>query len=409
MDRSCPFLLLMLSCYSGCVHSEELSLTPIELAPVPCNDKAVGKLSRLAMTYINEDRPDGYKFALNRVANVHLHAQGPAGNVYYLDLDVLETKCHLGSPKPWKRCGIRPFMETQISGNCNTTLLYTPEGYTYLYSYDCTLVPDPPEKLQQTCPTCPLLLPVESQQAVNAARITLASYRRQFLRGAELGVKTITRASAQAVPEKSSFVEYTVQGCPEGLTERGTCQRLTLDSDTETAGFCVGSVHGNMKLNPDVHVSCEMFKVQNVDFLRPVQPQSHGLPADAATPTFPSTILDLGNDTLQPVFTDPAVPPAVQPPPPGPTLIQPAPSDPSVVVNPSVPHSSSSSESAEGLSDSSSEEIGGPVALRPPVNFRYQRRNRRKRQAHDPVFLSEFPSGFSPFRSCPGPSRYTTV
>lgn len=75
MDRSSPFLLLMLSCYSVCVHGEELSLTPIELAPVPCNDKAVGKLSRLAMTYINEDRPDGYKFALNRVANVHLHAQ----------------------------------------------------------------------------------------------------------------------------------------------------------------------------------------------------------------------------------------------------------------------------------------------------------------------------------------------
>lgn len=140
---------------------------------------------------------------------------------------------------------------------------------------DITLIrADPPEKLQQTCPTCPLLLPVESQQAVNAARITLASYRRQFIRGAELGVKTIMRASAQvwlglnvkesrtisepldtltwphifpsvasaivmllyifqAVPEKSSFVEYTVQGCPEGLTERGTCQRLTLDSDSE--------------------------------------------------------------------------------------------------------------------------------------------------------------------------------
>lgn len=145
--------------------------------------------------------------------------------------------------------------------------------------------------------------------------------------------------------------------------------------------------------------------LQNVDFLRPVQPQSHGLPADAATPTFPPTILD----PLQPDFTDPTVPPAVQPPPPGPTLSQPAPSDPSVVVNPSVPLSSSSSESAEGLSDSSSEEIGGPVALRPPVDFRYQRRDRRKRQAHNPVFLSEFPSGFSPFRSCPGPSRYTTV
>lgn len=50
-------------------------MAPIELSPIPCNDKAVEKLSRLAITYINEDRTDGYKFALNRVANVHLHAQ----------------------------------------------------------------------------------------------------------------------------------------------------------------------------------------------------------------------------------------------------------------------------------------------------------------------------------------------
>lgn len=29
----------------------------------------------------------------------------------------------------------------QISGICNTTMLHTIEGYSYLYSYDCTLVP----------------------------------------------------------------------------------------------------------------------------------------------------------------------------------------------------------------------------------------------------------------------------
>lgn len=46
--------------------------------------------------------------------------QGPAGNVYYLDLDVLETKCHIGSPKPWKRCDIRPFMET-VGLTCAST------------------------------------------------------------------------------------------------------------------------------------------------------------------------------------------------------------------------------------------------------------------------------------------------
>uniref|UniRef100_A0A668ADB0 Si:ch211-262h13.5 n=1 Tax=Myripristis murdjan TaxID=586833 RepID=A0A668ADB0_9TELE len=361
-----------------------LLLAPIELAPIPCNDKAVEKLSRLAVTYINEDRADGYKFALNRIANVHLHAQGPAGNVYYLDLDVLETKCPIGSPKPWKRCDIRPFMETQISGNCNTTILHTTEGYTYLYSYDCTLVPDPPEKLQQTCPTCPLLLPADSQVAVNAARITLDSYRRQSTLGAGLGVKKITRASAQ-VP---------------------------------TAGFCAGSVHGDMDYHPDVQVSCEMFKLQ----VEPVQPQGHDL-IDPVIPTFPPVIPDPGNDPAQPPAVQPEVPPPAVP-----TAFDPAPFDPSVFVNPSHPLTSSSSESEEGMGvlnqqqppppgfDSSSEEIAGLVALRPPFNFRYQKPDRKKRQAlqeatpvHQPIFLSDFPSGSSPFRSCPGPARYTTV
>uniref|UniRef100_A0A665TT47 Alpha-2-HS-glycoprotein-like n=1 Tax=Echeneis naucrates TaxID=173247 RepID=A0A665TT47_ECHNA len=357
-------MLVLLSSLLSVVCGESFPLAPSEPAPVPCNDKAVEKLSRLAVTYINEDRNDGYKFALNRIANVHLHAQGPAGNVYYLDLEVLETKCHIGSPKPWKRCDIRPFMETQISGNCKTTILHTPEGYSYLYSYDCTLVPDPPEKLQQICPHCPLLLPTDSPQAVKTAQLTLASYKRKSKLGTRLGVKKITRAAEQV---RCWMVEKKPQG------------------------FCAGSVHGDIKINPEVQVSCEMFKIQPV----PSDPTSH-----------------------------PPLQPATVPPKP----IHPVPFDPSVEVDPSKPLTSSSSESSErlvdlqqqppvvGSFDSSSEEIGGPMALRPPFNFRYQRHDRKKRQAlmgtsppYSPVFLHDFPSGLSPFRSCPGPARYTTA
>lgn len=77
MDKSrCAFSLpLMFYALSMFSPGACFVLGPIELAPIPCNDKAVEKLSRLAVTYINEDRTEGYKFALNRVANVHLHAQ----------------------------------------------------------------------------------------------------------------------------------------------------------------------------------------------------------------------------------------------------------------------------------------------------------------------------------------------
>ncbi|XP_077573400.1 fetuin-B [Stigmatopora nigra] len=416
------FYILMLR-----LNVEGIALVPIELAPIPCNDKAVEKLSRLSLTYINEDRSEGYKFALNRVANVHLHAQGPAGNIYYLDLDVLETKCHIRSPKPWKRCDVRPFMETQISGNCNATILHTSEGYTYLYSYECTLVPDPAEKLQQTCPACPILLPVDSQQAVLAVQVSLASYKRRSTVGASLGVKRITRAAEKTVPVKARFVEYTVQECLEGVTEKGTCQGLTPTSDTETAGFCTASVHGDLHAQPDVQVSCEIFKTQNVDVLRPLQPQGHDRPLKPYIPTPPpfddqgekknSGQIDsklLPDPTPSPFYTTSH--PDAQPATLAPTRIPSRPVNPS--LNPSITFSSSSSESDEvdESFESSSEEMGGPLALRPPFGFHYKRHDRKKRQAlaesspsHKPTFLSDFPSGPSPFRSCPGPSRYTTV
>lgn len=165
---------------------------------------------------------------------------------------------------------------------------------------------------------------------------------------------------------------------------------------------------------------------QNVDVVRPLQPQGHELLQTSETPTFPAPPDNPGNDA-QPATADPPSPTVAQPLALDPTAAPQIPSDASTAVKPSVPLTSSSSESEETLPnlqnpanprplDSSSEETGGPVALRPPFNFRYQRRDRKKRQAlmetppsHQPVFLSEFPSGTSPFRSCPGPSRYATV
>lgn len=85
MDKHTGFTLLplfyLLSTQTPClVCGQDIGFAvPVELAPIPCNDKAVEKLSRLAVTYINEDRSEGYKFALNRIASVHLHAQVSSG------------------------------------------------------------------------------------------------------------------------------------------------------------------------------------------------------------------------------------------------------------------------------------------------------------------------------------------
>lgn len=68
---------------------------------------------------------------------LHCACQGPAGNVYYLDLDVLETKCHISSPKPWKRCDIRPFMETVGHTHTHTSTKKKRKALVLCFYYTC--------------------------------------------------------------------------------------------------------------------------------------------------------------------------------------------------------------------------------------------------------------------------------
>lgn len=390
-----------------------LGATATHLSPVPCDDKSVDKLARLAMTYINEDRQTGYKFALNRVYNVHVHPQGPAGKVYYLDLDVLETKCHILSPKSWKRCDIRPFMETQISGNCNTTVLHTPEGFSYLYSYDCTLVPDPPEKLQRTCPDCPLLLAVDSETAVSTARTTLHKHNHQSTLPVKLTISTITRASHQISPVAASFVEYTVQECSVAPVQDVLCEPA--EAGKGAVGFCVGAVFGAVPGQKVVQVSCEIFHPERIGIsVAAGIPQLEGKSAtrQEAPPPPPPPVTR--PDAHIPAYQDPS--------PAGARLVDPVqqiiPHGPR--PQPPRPHASSSESSESAERDcSSSEEIPVSVRIaRPPLNFRYAalRQKRQKRQEPSaitpplsPTFLPVFPSSPSPFRSCPGTARYTTV
>lgn len=56
---------------------------------------------------------------------------------------------------------------------------------------------DPPEKLQQTCPACPLLLPVDSPRAVHAAGLTLYKFNTQSTLPSSLALQNLTRASVQ--------------------------------------------------------------------------------------------------------------------------------------------------------------------------------------------------------------------
>uniref|UniRef100_A0A8B9QGF9 Alpha 2-HS glycoprotein n=1 Tax=Apteryx owenii TaxID=8824 RepID=A0A8B9QGF9_APTOW len=79
--------------------------------PLGCDDPESEAAAELAVNYINDHSHHGYKFALNRIENVRVLPQVSEELILFLELDLLETKCHILSPTPLENCTVRSFTE----------------------------------------------------------------------------------------------------------------------------------------------------------------------------------------------------------------------------------------------------------------------------------------------------------
>lgn len=119
-----------------------------------CTDANTVFVAGEAIDKINKDRTTGYVYSLERVSNVHQtrhvselacdcvmlvntcihlisrmnwlmlcsnlsseiisHSQAETGVVFYLTIDILETKCHVLSKKSYKECESRNFGENPV-------------------------------------------------------------------------------------------------------------------------------------------------------------------------------------------------------------------------------------------------------------------------------------------------------
>lgn len=133
--KQCVLLLLLAFV---CIHTAPTGNLP----PSSCKDANTAFAAGEAINKINQDRTTGYVFSLERVSNVHqtrhvslrlyvilvnagthfiprmsynvysrdlmsemiFHSQGETGVVFYLTIDILETKCHVLSKKSYKEC-----------------------------------------------------------------------------------------------------------------------------------------------------------------------------------------------------------------------------------------------------------------------------------------------------------------
>ncbi|XP_030712629.1 alpha-2-HS-glycoprotein isoform X1 [Globicephala melas] len=201
----CLVLLLCLAQLCAC--------RSVPHGPIPgyrepaCDDPETEQAALAAVDYINKHLPHGYKHILNQIESVKVWPRRPTGEVFDLEIDTLETTCHVLDPTPLANCSVRQLKEHAVEGDCDFNVLKQ-DGEFSVLSAKCDSSPDSAEDVHKVCPDCPLLAPLNDSRVVHAVEAALAAFNAQK-NGSYFQLVEISRA--QFVPLSASVtVEFAV-------------------------------------------------------------------------------------------------------------------------------------------------------------------------------------------------------
>uniref|UniRef100_W5U9A4 Fetuin-B n=1 Tax=Ictalurus punctatus TaxID=7998 RepID=W5U9A4_ICTPU len=202
--KQCMLLLLAFVC----VHGGPTGVLP----PSCCKDATTVFVAGEAIDKINQDRTTGYVFSLERVSNVHQTPHGETGEVFYLTIDILETKCHVLSKKSYKDCESRNFGENPVYGQCKAAIYVNkPQRVSRLYKYSCSIRPVSASKIVQVCPDCPTLISLDNKEVEKTVKLGLEKFNKESGLPNYFAPLNITRAISQGGLITMYSVEFTIQ------------------------------------------------------------------------------------------------------------------------------------------------------------------------------------------------------
>ncbi|NXG44559.1 FETUA protein, partial [Psilopogon haemacephalus] len=224
-------------------------------APLSCDDPESEAAAEAAVNYINGHSHHGYKFTLNRIENIRVLPQGPSNEVIFLELDLLETICHILSPTPLANCTVRSFTDHAVEGECDLKLQKV-NGKLSVLASKCHSKADSSEDLLQRCPDCPPLAIFNDTEVQKAVTEALSDYNSKNA-GAYLKLLEIGRAKIQYHPAHIVFVEFAVAAtnCSTAEANVEACQLLP--DDQSNFGFCTATKV--IRPSQELQVNCQLY------------------------------------------------------------------------------------------------------------------------------------------------------
>ncbi|XP_044218003.1 alpha-2-HS-glycoprotein 1 [Thunnus albacares] len=134
---------------------------------VTCSEDSGAAAARLAMHHINEQHDHGYKFRLSEIQGIKV-VKVDGGCDVELQLDLLETKCHVVNPRHFEDCEIREETEWEVMANC-TIMMTVKNDDAKVTKYECdTRQAKTDMEMMRICPDCSTLIPLYSPEGMKS-------------------------------------------------------------------------------------------------------------------------------------------------------------------------------------------------------------------------------------------------
>ncbi|KAK0154951.1 Alpha-2-HS-glycoprotein [Merluccius polli] len=142
-----------------------------DISRPPCDSPDAEAAAIVAQDYLNAQHTHGYKYVLNRIEDIKIISTPIGDTTYILEVDLLQTECHVLDPTPLANCSVRPKWLTAIEGDCEVVLKKV-GGALSVIAFKCKTE----ESTEDLCLNCPTLLPLNHTGGLDFVNASLGSF-----------------------------------------------------------------------------------------------------------------------------------------------------------------------------------------------------------------------------------------
>ncbi|KAK1786800.1 hypothetical protein P4O66_017192 [Electrophorus voltai] len=209
----------------------------------PCDSPEAEAAAQVALEFINGQNTHGYKYALNHIEDIRITTKADGTQTYQMEIEFLETKCHVLDPTPVPQCPVRPKTEMAVEADCDVALSKAAEVMSVV-AFKCKTEAESNEDI---CLGCPRLVPLNDTAANQFVVASLEVFNKNHTLNATFALFEVGRLTSQILSGGPKFkAEYAIieTNC---TSSNGIC--VPLKHTEARHGFCLAEGVGLMKID----------------------------------------------------------------------------------------------------------------------------------------------------------------